>query len=317
MAGGGSVLGVCINHSLVDGTSAMMFLESWSREHRGLSSPAPCHDRGLLDAVGRRAAPGEAPGGRRFVAVGRLEALRFYARIARASRRLVTQVFRLSAGEVRRMKEAASAELEGTGRWVSTGDAVTAHLWRSLAVLRGRADASRESLGLITGVRERLASEVHPHYFGNCASHATPTMTAEDLRTGGLGAIARAVRGGLEESSPAKLRGEIAFLVSHRDEGRSGKVLPRMMLDVFDGCVTFNNWSKLPFYALDFGGGAPFWYDFPAVPIPWLTLVAPTPAGDGGRDVHVALPADKLASYHSRAWQAVLHRYEQGMPSSD
>jgi shikimate O-hydroxycinnamoyltransferase len=244
------------------------------------------------------------------VAARRVEALRFYARIARASRGLVTQVFRLSPGEVRRMKEVASADLEGTGRWISTNDAITAHLWKSLAVLRGRADASVESLGLIAGVRERLAPELHPHYFGNCASNAAPAMTAGHLRAKSLGDVALSVRGGLDEITVARLRGEIAFLVSHRDSGQGGKVLPRMMLDVFDAGVTFNNWSKLPFYALDFGVGAPFWYDFPAVPIPWLTLVAPTPAEDGGRDVHLALPVDKLSAYHSRSWQAVLHRYE-------
>jgi shikimate O-hydroxycinnamoyltransferase len=312
MAGGGSALGVCINHSLVDGTSYMMFMESWSREHRGLSYPVPCHDRRLLDAVGRRAAPGEGGDVRHFVPVRRLAALRFYARLLGARARLVTQVFRFSAGEVRRMKEVASADLEGSGRWISTSDAITAHLWRSLAVLRGRADASPESLGLIAGVRDRLAPELHPHYFGNCASHTSPTMTAGDLRSRGLGAIALAVRRGLDDNALSKLRGEIAFLVSHRDAGLGGKVLPRMMLDVFDASVTFNNWSKLPFYALDFGGGAPFWYDVPAFPIPWLTLVAPTPAEDGGRDVHVALPVEKLAPYHSRSWQALLHRYEGG-----
>jgi shikimate O-hydroxycinnamoyltransferase len=287
----------------------MMFMESWSREHRGLSGPVPCHDRRLVDAVGRRAAPGERDDDGRFVSLRRLAELRFYARIVRAGQRLVTRVLRLSPDEVRAMKEVAAADLEGTGHWVSTNDAITAHLWRSLAELRGRADASRESLGLIAGVRERLAPELPEHYFGNCASHATPTMTAGALRSASLGAIALAVRRGLDGISPSRLRGEIASLVSRRDAGRGGKVLPRMMLDVFDASVTFNNWSKLPFYALDFGRGTPFWYDVPAFPIPWLTLVAPTPAGDGGRDVHLALPTSALARYHSRGWQARLHRY--------
>jgi shikimate O-hydroxycinnamoyltransferase len=260
--------------------------------------------------VGRRAAPGE--GSDHFVALGRLEALGFYARIARASQSLATQVFRLSPGEVRRMKEVASAELEGTGRWVSTNDAITAHLWKSLAELRGRADDGRESLGLIASVRDRLAPELPPHYFGNCASHVTPTMTAGDLRAKGIGEVALRVRRGLEDISLARLRGDIAFLAAHAARAPGGKVFPRMMLDVFDGCVVFNNWSKLPFYAIDFGGGAPFWYEFPEVPIPWLTLIAPTPAGDGGRDVRLSLPVDKIASFHSLAWQAVLHRYEQG-----
>jgi shikimate O-hydroxycinnamoyltransferase len=309
LAGGGSVLGVCVNHALVDGTSFMEMMESWSREHRGLPHPVPGHDRGLLDAVGRHAAPGG--GSSHFVVLGRMETLRFYARIARASLRLETQVFRLSPGEVRRMKEVASAQLEGTGRWVSTNDAITAHLWKSLAELRGRADDRLESLGLVASVRDRLAPELPPHYFGNCASHVTPTMTAGDLRSKGLGEVALRVRRGLEDISLARLRGDIAFLVSQKDRGPAGKAFPGMMLDVFDACVVFNNWSKLPFYAIDFGGGAPFWYEFPEVPIPWLTLVAPTPAGDGGRDVRLSLPVEKTASFHSRVWQAVLHRYDR------
>jgi shikimate O-hydroxycinnamoyltransferase len=311
MAGGGSVLGACIAHGLVDGASYMAFMESWSREHRGLPSPVPCHDRRLLDDVGRRAAPGQAGEVRHFVDVPRLEELRFYARLVRASRRLVTEVFRFSAGEVRRMKDAASADLHGTGQWISTNDAVTAHLWKCLAELRGRPDASPESLGLVAGVRDRLAPELPPHYFGNCVSHTTPTLAAGDLRGRCLGEVALSVRRGLDDNTLEKLRGEIAFLVAHRDGGLGGKILPRMMLDVEGATVTFNNMSKLPFYAADFGGGAPFWYDVPAFPIPWLTLVAPTPSEDGGRDVHVAVPAEKLAAYRSRSWQALLRRYDE------
>jgi shikimate O-hydroxycinnamoyltransferase len=59
MAGGGSVLGVCINHSLVDGTSCMAFLESWSCEHRGLPYPEPSHDRARLVGAGLRLRPVE------------------------------------------------------------------------------------------------------------------------------------------------------------------------------------------------------------------------------------------------------------------
>ncbi|MGN5381751.1 cytochrome P450 [Streptomyces lasalocidi] len=52
MRGGGSILGVLINHSLADGGSTVAFLESWSREHLGLPWEEPSHDRGVLDALG-------------------------------------------------------------------------------------------------------------------------------------------------------------------------------------------------------------------------------------------------------------------------
>jgi shikimate O-hydroxycinnamoyltransferase len=308
MADGGSVLGVCINHSLVDGTSYMAFLESWSREHRGLPYPEPSHDRPRLDAAGERAEPGARDGVRHFVVTRRLARLRFYARLVVAGLRLRTVVFRLSPVEVQRIKEAAAAGLHGDGRWISTNDAVTAHLWKAVAELRGRDEASRESLGLIAGVHRRLAGDLPVHYFGNCASHTTPRMSAGELRSLPLGRVAAAVRDALDENSPEKLRAEIAFLVAQRAAGRSSRVLPQMMLDVFGESVTLNNWSKLPFYGLDFGAGRPFWYDVPAAPIPWLTLIAPTPA-EGGRDVHLALPVDKLPRFNGSDWQSRLHRY--------
>jgi shikimate O-hydroxycinnamoyltransferase len=129
------------------------------------------------------------------------------------------------------------------------------------------------------------------------------------LRARPLGAVAALVRGGLDGNTREKLWSEIAFLAAHRDSGRPGRILPRMMLDVFGPSVTFNNWSKLPFYALDFGVGAPFWYDVPAMPIPWLICVTPTPAQDGGRDVHLTLPLARLDRYRGPAWRDRLHRY--------
>ncbi|MEV8058530.1 acyltransferase [Streptomyces antimycoticus] len=50
MKGGGSVLGVSMNHAVADGSAYMRFMESWSKEHRGLGYPAPGHDRGIIDA---------------------------------------------------------------------------------------------------------------------------------------------------------------------------------------------------------------------------------------------------------------------------
>jgi shikimate O-hydroxycinnamoyltransferase len=247
---------------------------------------------------------------RHFVVASSFETLAFYARLAMSARRLVSRVFRFSPDEVSRIKRAAADDLGDAGRWVSTNDAVTAHLWKCVVELRARDPASRESLGLIASVRERLAPDVPPHYFGNCASHTTPSLTAGELRTRPVGAIATLVREGLEGNTPEKLRGEIAFLAAHHEARRPGRILPRMMLEVFGSSVTFNNWSKLPFYALDFGAGRPFWYDVPAIPIPWLLCVAPTPADDGGRDVHLTLPEHRLARYHSRAWQASLHRHQ-------
>jgi shikimate O-hydroxycinnamoyltransferase len=70
--------------------------------------------------------------------------------------------------------------------------------------------------------------------------------------------------------------------------------MPRLMSEDLDRLVLMNDYSKLPFYEVDFGGGTPFWYDMAMGPIPWQVIVAPTPERDGGRDLHLCLPRDKF-----------------------
>jgi shikimate O-hydroxycinnamoyltransferase len=308
LAGGGSALGVCFNHCLGDATATLMFLESWSREHRGLPYPEPSHDRARVDAFGHcegRASPAE---NRHFEAVRVRDKLGFYARVAVESLRLVSEVVRFSADEVRRIKDAAIATAP-KGRWISTNDALTAHLWKLFGELRARPSTCPESLLLIASVRQSMGAALPPCYFGNATSHTSPTLTAGALRLSPLGEVAAVIRAAHEELSAERLGDDIAFLRGQRDAGRSGSVMPLSILGVFDQTITLNNWTNVPVYSVDFGGGTPSWHDLPVVQLPWSTMILATPEGDGGRDVHVSLPRDRRAELLRPEWQSRLHRY--------
>ncbi|WP_162824382.1 acyltransferase [Peterkaempfera bronchialis] len=317
MRGGGSVLGVAINHCVVDATSHLAFLRHWSAEHRGLDHPLPCHDRGLLDALGARVEPGARERSEQYAVTRRREKWAFIARVNAGAARMRTLTLRFPAEEVGAIKEAAAAGLAGTGRWVSTSDAFTAHLWKVLAELRARPGESRESLGLIVGVRAALGSALPEHYWGNAVTNSRPALTAAELRSAPLGAVAETVRAAVAGVTEQRVRDEIGFLDAQRAAGRSRRVLSRMSLEAFDSAVALNNVGKLPVYGVEFGGGRPFWYEFPASPVPWTVLITPTPAEDDSRDVRLSLPRDQARVLGEPGWQRRLHAHAYAYADAD
>ncbi|MHB9864397.1 acyltransferase [Streptomyces sp. YIM S03343] len=290
MRGGGSILGVTINHSLADGGNSVAFLESWSREHRGLPWRAPDHDRAALDALGRLSTTADTVAARAFVRVSRLRLLR--TNLKAGLHKLATVATRFEAAELAALKRKAHTDLAGTGAWVSTNDALTAHLWQLYAALRDRPTEAPEWLGLIVGAQSRLGTDALPAgYWGNCVTNSWTGTTAGALRAAPLGAVARDVRSCLDANTAEKLRDEIAYLNSYRRSGVSRHVMSVRAPDVSETSLTVNNWSQFPLYGIDLGAGKPFWYEFPDLPVPTVHI-APTPAEDGGRDVYLCLPLE-------------------------
>lgn len=312
MAGGGSVLGVAINHTLADGYSGAVFLEDWSREHLGLPYPERCHDRHLLDELARPADSPKVTEGRDLVRVSRVRHLT--ASIAAASKRMATVATRFSAAEVSRLKEAAMADLAGTDRWISSSDALTARVWQVVTELRGRPDSETEWLCLLARAQPRLGGQLPEEYWGNCVTSCWTGVSTARVRSESLGALALTVRGCVERNTEEKIRDDLAFIAASRRDGVSRRVLSRMVLRGFGGALSANNWSHFPMYRVDLGGGRPFWYEFPDVPVPTMHVL-PTPAEDGGRDVYLCLVEDQARTLGQSAWLERLHSPEAGPAS--
>ncbi|WP_170843038.1 acyltransferase [Streptomyces oceani] len=309
-AGGGSVLGVRIKHTLVDGRSFMTFVDSWSREHLGRGYPKPNHDRHVLDELGSDAPDAATRSSDRFVVPYRRERFGVLAKAAMVARKTQTVLVRLPSAEVREIKRSAIADLPGIDRWVSTADAVSAHLWQVLSRLRARPDGARETLGTITNFQSALGQLLPPHYWGNTITNLSPVLTADELRGHALGEVAHLVRRTRSDVTAEKIRDETAFLLAQRAAGRQNRVMPRMLFGAFEGTVQLNDMSKMPHYALDFGGGTPFWCDMPSGGLPWMVRVMSAPEEDGSLDVHVSMPPAAAAAFQGqRSWQEHLHRY--------
>ncbi|AEM86791.1 Transferase [Streptomyces violaceusniger Tu 4113] len=248
MKGGGSVLGVTMNHAVADGSAYMRFMESWSKEHRGLGYPTPGHDRGIIDALAAPVADDARPDNDHFTVTKRGRKSAYVARILLSAVAKVTTMVttRFTAAELAAMKDAAMADLAGTERWVSTNDALTAHLWKVLGALRDRPDASEEKLGLLADFRAFGGGAVPDGYWGNTVTNTRPGMTAAELRSRPVGEVATAVRAGYAENTEEKIRQETAFLRAEYEAGRLKRVLPTMTLDKSENTIVINKLVETP-----------------------------------------------------------------------
>lgn len=309
-AGGGSILAVRIKHALVDARAHTTFLTHWSREHRGLSYPEPNHDRELLDESGAQAPLAASEHSDRFCVPSQARRGVLLARIGIVARRLTTLHSRFSAAEARALKAAAMSDLEGTDRWISTSDALTAHLWRTLGELRDRPSEANETLGLLARFTSTAPGITLPeHYWGNTITTKEPGMTAGDLRSRPLGEVAYTVRESLATISEEQVQAESAYLLAQRAAGRAQRVTPRMVFGAFSEVVQINNLSKLPTYEPEFGGGTPFWYELPNKGIGWMVDITSTPEADGSVNVQFTLPRSVAARFQEDSWQRRLHAY--------
>ncbi|MFF4402317.1 acyltransferase [Streptomyces sp. NPDC001480] len=309
MRGGGSVLGVAINHSVVDGSGYLDFLQHWSRVHHGLQHRAAPYARTLLDHVADGAAPGAEDHSDQYALVSGRRKFGFIWRVNAGARRVRTVTLRFAADEVRALQEHARAGLAGRGPRISAGDALSAHLWQVLAELRARPDDSTERLGMVVGLRSALRAALPDGYWGNAVTNITPALPAGELRRAPLADTAAAVREAVDSITPERVRDEVAFLEAQRRARRTHRILSRMALDAFEGTVALNNVSRLPVYDVDFGAGRPFWFEYPANPVPWTLLVTPTPLGDDSRDVHFSVPEDAARALVTPEWTKRLHTH--------
>ncbi|MFG2098883.1 acyltransferase [Streptomyces sp. NPDC048612] len=309
MRGGGSVLGVTFNHSVIDLSGFMDFLENWSREHHGLPYQAPPYARDPLDGLGTLAAGAARERSEQYVALSRREKFRFLWRVNAGARRVRHLTVRFPGDEVRAIKAAAAAPLAGTEQWVSTGDALAAHVWKVMGQLRARTDDRAERLGMVVDIRSALRDVLPDGLGGNAVTNVTATLSAGELASAPLADVASTVRAVIRDVTERRLCEEIAFLADQRRAGRSGRVLSRMALDSFDGTVSLNNVGRFPVYRIDLGSGRPFWFEYPPIPIPWNIFITPVPEDDEGRDMHLSIPQDKAEVFCTPSWEARLHAH--------
>jgi shikimate O-hydroxycinnamoyltransferase len=281
----GSVLAVSVAHALTDMHGYCFLVEHWAAQARGEEGRAPCHERTLVDDAAAAAA-GRDGVGEHFVELSRLGQLRNVARLGAGYFDSVSTVVRVDGGVLARLKAEMVAAAPAHAQ-LSTNDALAAHLWRALGGQRSLDGAQLNRLTTIVNLRR--TSGLPDGYFGNATLAIAAALPHRELLAASPAERALALRAAAARLDRARIAAVTAYLDDHRRAGSFGSLFPRM--GVFADDLWINNWSRFPVYDLDFGGGRPFWFDLPPVPLPWFVVVAPAgPGAAAGVDLHVSLP---------------------------
>ncbi|KAJ6828009.1 putative acetyltransferase-like [Iris pallida] len=202
LADGGAFVALCFNHVVGDGTSFWHFFNSWAEiarsgnnESLALSQP-PVHDRWFID--------GEAPP----VKLPFADPSEFLERFAPPLLR--ERMFHFSSHSIAKLKAKANAERElaaGAGDTISSFQALSSLMWRSITRARGMTEEQPTSCRLAIQNRGRLRPPLSPHYFGNSIYPMATTTTVGELLRHGLGWAAALLHEAVRSHDDGAIRG--------------------------------------------------------------------------------------------------------------
>lgn len=189
--------------------------------------------------------------------------------------------------------KASAAPPQGQGRWYTTFEAVSAHLWRKITLARGRADdASRTALNAAVNGRARLGADALARgFFGNAVLTASAAACARDLARGALADAAALIRAAVRARDRQYFQSFVDFGELHLHGGE--ELLEPTVGDednVLLPDVASDSWLHLELHRLDFGCGGRLAGILPAkVPLDGVVVLIPSLRKGGGVDAFVAL----------------------------
>ncbi|KAL1742062.1 transferase family-domain-containing protein [Schizophyllum fasciatum] len=172
---------------------------------------------------------------------------------------VVWKVMRFSSEELRALK-AHATDTTPDGEWVSTFEALSAHLWQSLHRARTQLYASAAYAGavptpptadLITAVNCRARLALPARYFPNVSLCPHARLPLAALARAPLAHVARALHGVLRVVTPARVDGTLRHLaagreypVRYRNTPWSFMVSAWNKIDLYDACFAVDAAGK-------------------------------------------------------------------------
>ncbi|KAL0535319.1 hypothetical protein IC582_029648 [Cucumis melo] len=257
---GGAVIGLCVTHKIVDGTSATMFTKAWASTCRGDSQ---CSIVPTFDATELFPAM-EIRGGNR-----------------RQSRmqKVVTRRFIFNKSNIAALKKQAnSAALFLNQRPPSRVESVSGFLWnRFIALSHQKTPTKAKRFVAIQTVnlRSRMNPPLPPHSFGNICWSATAEVPIDEKQH--FPFLVGKIREAIKEIDDE-------YTKTLQDTEKSMRAKMKMGERVYSGeveMVCFTSWCTFPVYETDFGWGKPTWVCTPGRPYKNVVLFVNTSDGEG------------------------------------
>lgn len=111
------------------------------------------------------------------------------------------KIVKFTQAQLLQLKEGVMQELSKQGKWVSTNNALYAHLWRHVALAKGLPGTEKTKLGFAVNARKRLG--LSENYFGNVNTYGCAELSVNELLTLSLAQVSLLLRESLDRMTPA------------------------------------------------------------------------------------------------------------------
>lgn len=291
---GGVCLGIGNHHHVVDGSSGLHYINTWSDIARGLNlGIPPFFDRTVLRA--------RNPPEPKFTHIE-------YDRGAPPQNPNTSEktysVFKLTLDQINALKAECSGDQDGDGTppCYTTYEVVAGHVWRCATVARGLPEDQETKLYISTDGRSRLRPQLPPGYFGNVVFHATTVALSGEIRSNHVRLAARKMREAIGRMDNEYLRSAMDYLEVQAD-----------IRAIARGPSTYNSpnlgiisWLRLPYYDADFGWGKAVYLGLAAAPPEGKCHLLPSPAFDGGLLVSISLAKDHMQRFQKLLYGIII-----------
>ncbi|KAL8538479.1 hypothetical protein ACS0TY_000474 [Phlomoides rotata] len=238
---GGFILGLCVNHCMFDGISAMEFVNAWGATARGLTlTTLPFLDRSILKA---RDPPKIEYDHTEFLEIGNSSITS--GELLDTKDELVYESFSFDVEKVDKLKKIAMEDGELIKK-CSSFEVLSAFVWRARTkALNPRPDQQTKLLFAVDG-RNKLEPPLPKGYFGNAIVLTFCLCKAGDLLEKPLSHGVRLVQEAIKMVNDGYIRSAIDYFEVTRAR-------PSL-----DSTLLITSWTNLSFQTTDFGWGDPF-----------------------------------------------------------
>ncbi|WCJ30073.1 HXXXD-type acyl-transferase family protein [Euphorbia peplus] len=277
-------IGVSLHHIVMDGVSAIHFINSWSDIARGMSiANPPFIDRTLLNV--EVSLPTSTF---HHIEYDPPPKMKHTNTQTHDSKPTCTKVFKITLDQLTSLKSKVKSGIR-----YSTYNILTAHIWYCVCKARELCKDQTVKLFIPTDGRLRLNPPLPHGYFGNVQFTTTVLSTASEIESSPLEHIVQKIHQSLKKMDDRYLRSALSYL----------KKLPDLT-GVRRGPHTFKcpnldivSWTRLPIYEADFGWGRPIYMGRAKVSSEGMVCIVPSPNDDGTLSLIVGLHADHMDSF--------------------
>ncbi|GLT64717.1 hypothetical protein SLA2020_371920 [Shorea laevis] len=232
---GGIVLGIAMNHILMDGEALLYFLKSWGKITRGIHlSVEPYLNRSILS-------PRQPP----ILDIPHPEFVKLETKTSTPSDQesRIYQSFCFKPQKLQQLKQLAKEK--GSVTNPTSFEVISALMW----IMRTKAFKTEPhvTIKLLTAVdvRTKIKPPMPECYFGNCYAVSCAACKAGDLTEKPFSFAVKIVQEAIKKVTDDYIKSTIDYYEVTRDVLQA------------ENTAWISKWSRLPFYEIDFGWGEP------------------------------------------------------------